>query len=1517
LNATTRFALAGFLGATLLCGAPRGLRAEEPTAPTTPSRSKNAWTLDEALRELKLNPRDTYLQYLVLQLARRAEKLEAVAGEVERLAFGGDADGRQARTAQVDLFGMFAGALAVQEGLQLDTMRGRLTLTAGGSSSGPAAGEAAPPPPPPPGEALAPPATSTPLTDAAPAPQPIAVPSPSDAGEPPPMPPADPIPQSEKKPRSGLLPLFQTSVPAAELPSGNYLPHEPQYIRPTQEDPQCDEEDVMEELTRQPAWAVPAQVPETKPRKVPYRAEEQVPTSHRRPPVPVTLTPTSEHGQTSANGAPFAEVSSLDLSVSSQAASITGQVLDDETCEPILASVRCVLLEKGTGRHHSLQMTTDADGTFVLTGLEAGKSYRVTATANKCGRVFAGTHRVIAPNICATIRLTDQHRHAKPIPVIPTSEPASPSPKSTESSQTLPTGWYFHHTPQYIPPSPAYPLPRELENLQDASAKPGEAPTSPSTAPPAKKTRKVYCARTAYKDVATTVIGQDGTPMTVIKKVPYTYGCVVSEEAEEPADSQDASTKPTAEPAKSTEQSRKATSTTRRTVTQYKPVSETYWKVVTETVVGKDGKPEVRTRKVPYTVQRIVAVTSEVEVVSPPAPSAPPAIPTPAAPPSPAPSPYSPANPGGPPLPQSWQAVPAPPPPPAPEPAPPAKDEEKGKWEQIRGPLVKVSGLHGPKVKSHPWHKMLASRDPKVSDLSRCVPHDFYLVEFRSVSKFLELIESADQWSTFIYSQSVKDARSQHVSERVRKQLALETNFVLQPFYDRFLIGMAITGSDLFIREGSDVTLLLHFRQNSFDGHTTESIFRHGMSGMLARAEKAHPDATRTSGKMLGVDYVHVATPDRAVCVYAAYPKPGLHVRTNSKAALQRVLEAIRGTDTAGKRVKRLGETDEFKYIRTLMPQGATEEDGFVYLSDAFIRHMVSPQLKLTELRRLMAYNHLRMIGHAAQMYRTEQGKFPASLEALASADCCPGKFNEGDLRAPDGGFYTLSDDGTSGLCARHGTARFMTPCCEIPVARVTTEEAAAYKAFVDQYNQYWRTYFDPIAIRVQVQPKRVRMETIVLPLIDNTVYTMLSKFLGGEPEHLDQLPVPKRNIFSLNVRLNKEELLKEIFGDDKSAEKAAVEETSVLAGFFTPAEEYVVPPPKAMLTQPPDLALAQLMEQLSELVRKGVGNQVGLHVYDQGVPFDLNLATFLGQMLGSFNGNGTSGSGLEANLGVMAIAVPVAACTAPGYISFTVKDAKVVDSFLTHLDKAIPTLTSEFKGQVGLPIEGDYYKLTLKGGVTARSFALRVGPARFRVHCARIGKGFYITNHASVLEDLHEAAMPAVTTQWDWECMGVRPLFGHQGNRDLGPKAHALVRMRPRNWDQALPGFRLSWAENNRQTCLCNQGPLSGIARALSAVPPGEGAKTASWDDRCILDHAARVYGTYHACPDGGRYVLSADGKSVVCTVHGSPQDPRQTAAPADSSPTARLMRDFADLTAALTFTPEGLRAVLTIERK
>jgi hypothetical protein len=144
-----------------------------------------------------------------------------------------------------------------------------------------------------------------------------------------------------------------------------------------------------------------------------------------------------------------------------------------------------------------------------------------------------------------------------------------------------------------------------------------------------------------------------------------------------------------------------------------------------------------------------------------------------------------------------------------------------------------------------------------------------------------------------------------------------------------------------------------------------------------------------------------------------------------------------------------------------------------------------------------------------------------------------------------------------AGVCSHHGHAHSLIPCCEIELQEVTRDEANEYKAFLTNYNRYWQTFFDPIALRIQMTPQRYRLETIVLPLIDNSIYTGLARILGGQPESLDMLPVPKRNIFSLAVRLNKAELmrqsgLEQFLKDSKPEHKLQVsKETQRTANFL------------------------------------------------------------------------------------------------------------------------------------------------------------------------------------------------------------------------------------------------------------------------------------------------------------------------------------------------------------------------------
>src|SRR5438093_522730 len=216
-------------------------------------------------------------------------------------------------------------------------------------------------------------------------------------------------------------------------------------------------------------------------------------------------------------------------------------------------------------------------------------------------------------------------------------------------------------------------------------------------------------------------------------------------------------------------------------------------------------------------------------------------------------------------------------------------------------------------------------------------------------------MEPIDLWGTHLFNQAMQEARTQKIGEHLKTQLAIETTPLLRPFYDLVVSEAAVTGSDLFLREGSDVTLLFRFKQ--------PQVFKARMDSFLVSAAKAHASAKKTSDSYLGVDYVHLGTPDRELDVYAAYPAPDLHVRSNSLVGLQRVLEAIEGKTARGQAIRRLGDIDEFAYIRTLLPYAAKEEDGLVYLSDPFIRKLVGPQLKLTERRRMLCYNHLRMIG--------------------------------------------------------------------------------------------------------------------------------------------------------------------------------------------------------------------------------------------------------------------------------------------------------------------------------------------------------------------------------------------------------------------------------------------------------------------------------------------------------------------------------------------------------------------------
>ena len=434
---------------------------------------------------------------------------------------------------------------------------------------------------------------------------------------------------------------------------------------------------------------------------------------------------------------------------------------------------------------------------------------------------------------------------------------------------------------------------------------------------------------------------------------------------------------------------------------------------------------------------------------------------------------------------------------------------------------VAVASLTGPSVQSHPWAELLAARTPRVSELAQCVPDDHLYIRFQSVSKLMKMREQFGQAYFYVVGNMKGNFRSAGVMERLQRQWMIDTNDLLMPLYDAAVSELAITSSDLFFREGTDATLIMRLNQ--------PKLIRSQLDLMLVSAAKNDPDATIEEGSFNGIPFQHVSTPDRALHVYAAYPTDDLHVRSNSKIAFERILETISGKSTGTNERKSLAQADEFRYIRTLMPIGAEEEDGFIYLSDPFIRNLIGAEKKLTQRERLICRSRLQMLDHAQLLFRTQFGRDAQSIDELSEHGCLGTSDKPLRLTCPQHGEYAIDSPGIHSLCSVHGSKEAMIPCCENPVERVSDKQAAEYKQFVLNYSRYWQTFFDPIAVRIQLQPKKTRVETIVLPLINNSIYMGLAAGLGGRPEMLDSLPVPEQNIFSLAFKLDKDRLLEQM----------------------------------------------------------------------------------------------------------------------------------------------------------------------------------------------------------------------------------------------------------------------------------------------------------------------------------------------------------------------------------------------------
>lgn len=412
---------------------------------------------------------------------------------------------------------------------------------------------------------------------------------------------------------------------------------------------------------------------------------------------------------------------------------------------------------------------------------------------------------------------------------------------------------------------------------------------------------------------------------------------------------------------------------------------------------------------------------------------------------------------------------------------------------------VSLDTLQGPVIKEHPFREMLAGRIVNVPDMARFVPRDFYFLHISDPRKAASLIETLGETAGPALNRFLPAAVDFGTQAKIVRQLGLRIDPANQKYYGFIFHEIAVIGSDPFFGNGADVTVIFRLkRKDTFLSQVSDYRKYFQSQGAAVRAVDIGP-----------VRADLLATPDRSVHSYLISLPGDLVILSNSAAALKRILSVYRKEEPS------LADLDEFRYMRSVYPYAPQDEAAFLYLSDPFIRRLTGPEVRIKEARRVMEAGRMAALERYAILYYHLNGRRAESLLELKA------EFGEEELERFEGLKVTNASFAASGPLGQIG---LLTPNIDFDLKRVSETEAAGYAEFLNQYNSYWRTYFDPVGIRLSGD-SRIRIDTCILPLIENSFYRELQEIAGPSVIALGAERALKQEVLSASSRISTEKL--------------------------------------------------------------------------------------------------------------------------------------------------------------------------------------------------------------------------------------------------------------------------------------------------------------------------------------------------------------------------------------------------------
>jgi hypothetical protein len=388
-----------------------------------------------------------------------------------------------------------------------------------------------------------------------------------------------------------------------------------------------------------------------------------------------------------------------------------------------------------------------------------------------------------------------------------------------------------------------------------------------------------------------------------------------------------------------------------------------------------------------------------------------------------------------------------------------------------------LASLQLPALAQHPWVKMTARLGPPpVEALAADAPADFYYARAADLPSLFRFLDQVDAWGTPAAHVLDAEAEERDVSARYETQLALRRGPLTRALGPSVIGEVAVVGSDPYVKEGSDVTVMLRVKNRA--------LLDAALAGTLSELEATHGALTRETRTHAGTTVSVARSADGRVAQQRA-TAGDVEVVSNSPGAIDVVLDTIQG------RHPRLADEPDFRFM--LARDAGERADVLAYMGDRFVGEVIGPRQKVLEARREIALGELETPGFAALLYGVMQGKSPARVDDVVAA----GLLGKDELRHASGA--PIAWQPGSAARSSWGTPAAMTPLIDLPSpARVTPSEKASYERFARSYQNEWSAYIDPVALRLAFDGQTVNAALRELPLIDGTNYHDIASFVGA-----------------------------------------------------------------------------------------------------------------------------------------------------------------------------------------------------------------------------------------------------------------------------------------------------------------------------------------------------------------------------------------------------------------------------------